>query len=76
VEVKQADGKLRFEHPRGHEFVPQLVEAFPGEIRSVTVARPSLDDVFFQRTGRSFWTERASANGQAELSNTTNGNIA
>lgn len=47
-------GKLRFEHPRGHEFIPQLVEAFPGEIQAVRVSKPTLEDVFLHRTGRLF----------------------
>jgi len=34
--------------------VPQLLEAFPGRIESVTVGRPSLEDVFVRRTGRRF----------------------
>ncbi|HWP85228.1 MAG TPA: ATP-binding cassette domain-containing protein [Terriglobia bacterium] len=52
-------GKFRFEHPRGHEFIPTLVEAFPGEIRAVRLSRPSLEDVFIRRTGRAFWEENS-----------------
>lgn len=44
-------GTLRIERKRGHEFVPQLIEAFPGEIDSVTVGKPTLDDVFLRLTG-------------------------
>jgi ABC-2 type transport system ATP-binding protein len=47
-------GKLRFEHPRGHEFIPQLVEAFPGEIQAVRLSKPTLEDVFLHRTGHAF----------------------
>ncbi|MBI3933745.1 MAG: ATP-binding cassette domain-containing protein [Acidobacteria bacterium] len=50
-------GKLRFEHPRGHEFIPQLVETFPGEIQSVRVSKPTLEDVFLHRTGHPFWED-------------------
>lgn len=57
VEVILLGGKLRFEHFRGHEFIPQLVEAFPGEIQSVMVAKPTLEDVFIRRTGHPFWEE-------------------
>jgi ABC-2 type transport system ATP-binding protein len=45
------DGSVRIEHDRGHELVARLFDAFPGAIRSVTVRRPSLEDVFIQRTG-------------------------
>ena len=47
-------GKLRLEHLHGHEFIPQLVEAFPGEIQAVRVSKPTLEDVFIRRTGRQF----------------------
>ena len=63
AEVTLLGGRLRFEHPRGHEFIPQLVEAFPGEIRSVKVALPTLEDVFIRRTGHLFWEEAAAQNG-------------
>jgi len=52
-------GKLRFEHPRGHEFIPQLVEAFPGEIQAVRVSKPTLEDVFLHRTGHEFEEDAA-----------------
>lgn len=45
------DNKLRIERPRGHEFIPTLVEAFPGEIDSVSVGKPTLEDVFVHLTG-------------------------
>ena len=37
---------LRLERDRGHEFIPQLVEAFPGLIRSISLGKPTLEDVF------------------------------
>jgi ABC-2 type transport system ATP-binding protein len=43
---------LRFEHARAHELVPRLAEAFPGRIQTLTVARPTLEDVFLHETGR------------------------
>ena len=45
---------VRIERPRGHEFIPALVEAFPGEIESVSVGKPTLEDVFVHLTGRRF----------------------
>jgi ABC-2 type transport system ATP-binding protein len=38
--------------------VTDVVEAFPGEIEGVSVAKPSLEDVFIHRTGHRFWTEK------------------
>ena len=53
VTTTVVDGVVRVERERGHEFVPQLIEAFPGEVDSVTVGKPTLDDVFMRFTGRS-----------------------
>ncbi|HSZ54825.1 MAG TPA: ATP-binding cassette domain-containing protein [Tepidisphaeraceae bacterium] len=52
VEVQQIDGALRLERSRGHEFVPQLIEAAPGLIDSVSVGKPTLEDVFIDLTGQ------------------------
>ncbi len=48
---------VRLERPEGHRFVTGVVEAFPGEINGISVAKPSLEDVFIQRTGHRFWAE-------------------
>jgi ABC-2 type transport system ATP-binding protein len=45
---------VRIEHPRAHDLVARLVEAFPEDIRRLTLGRPTLDDVFVRRTGHSF----------------------
>jgi ABC-2 type transport system ATP-binding protein len=48
---------VRLESERGHELVPRLAEAFPGRLQAVTVARPTLEDVFLQRTGHRLYGE-------------------
>jgi ABC-2 type transport system ATP-binding protein len=48
---------IRLEREQGHRFVTDVVEAFPGEIEGISVAKPSLEDVFIQRTGHRFWNE-------------------
>jgi ABC-2 type transport system ATP-binding protein len=45
---------VRIERERGHEFITELIEAFPGEIDAVTLSKPTLEDVFIQRTGHRF----------------------
>lgn len=50
-----SDGTVRLGHERGHELVGRLFEAFPGRFDSVTVAKPSLEDVFHART-RELWS--------------------
>ena len=36
---------MRIERPKGHEFITDLVESFPGQIDAVTLSKPSLEDV-------------------------------
>lgn len=48
---------VRLEIENGHRFVPDVVEAFPGEIQALSVSNPTLEDVFIHRTGHKFWTE-------------------
>lgn len=55
LEARIVDGSLRLERSRGHELVRDVVEAFPGEVRSVTFGRPTLEDVFVHFTGHRFW---------------------
>lgn len=46
------DGLVTFAVAAGEEFVPRLFSELGVGIRSVSVARPSLDDVFMSYTGR------------------------
>lgn len=48
---------VRVEREQGHRFLTEVVEAFPGAIQSVSVSKPSLEDVFIQRTGHRFWLD-------------------
>ena len=48
---------VRLEREHGHRFVTDVVEAFPGEVEGISVAKPSLEDVFIRRTGHRFWTD-------------------
>jgi ABC-2 type transport system ATP-binding protein len=54
VEAEPIDSTVRIERQRGHEFIPQLVEAFIGRIRSVSLGKPTLEDVFIHVTGHGF----------------------
>ena len=53
------DKQVRLEIENGHRFVPEVVEAFPGSIQSLSVSKPTLEDVFIHRTGHRFWNEEA-----------------
>ena len=37
--------------------IPDLVQAFPGLIDSVTLSKPTLEDVFIHKTGHTFWNK-------------------
>jgi ABC-2 type transport system ATP-binding protein len=52
VEVSVLNDEVRIEQPEGASFITRLVDAFPGEIDSVTLAKPTLEDVFIAKTGR------------------------
>jgi ABC-2 type transport system ATP-binding protein len=52
--TETVDGAVRLERQRGHEFVPQLIESLPGLVDSVSVGKPTLEDVFIHVTGRCF----------------------
>ena len=56
------EGMLRIECHNGHEFVRDVVAAFPTEIRSVRFGKPTLEDVFIKLTGRHFEENGASQN--------------
>jgi ABC-2 type transport system ATP-binding protein len=51
LEASVSEGKLTVMVPEGELFVPQLFAELGLPIRSVSVARPSLDDVFMSYTG-------------------------
>ncbi len=53
------DAKIHVERAGGAEFIPALVGAFPGRIRSVMFSRPTLEDVFIRKTGHQFWNAEA-----------------
>jgi ABC-2 type transport system ATP-binding protein len=57
--VQLVNGTLRLERLRGHQFVAQVIEAFPGRISAITVSRPTLGDVFVHETGHRFVDEPA-----------------
>jgi ABC-2 type transport system ATP-binding protein len=65
IDAAVIDGNVRLEREQGHRFVTDVVEAFPGEIDSLMVAKPTLEDVFIRRTGHRFWTEEQAANAAA-----------
>jgi len=66
VEATVLGNQVRIEREGGHRFVPDVVEAFPGEIQAISVSKPALEDVFIHRTGHKFWSEGGEQNSNSE----------
>jgi ABC-2 type transport system ATP-binding protein len=64
VEATVMGNQVRIEREGGHRFVPDVVEAFPGEIQAISVSKPALEDVFIHRTGHKFWSEDREPNSE------------
>jgi len=59
VTPTRVDGTLRMEVPDGKKFVPRLVRALTAPVDTISLRRPSLDDVFLKLTGRAIRDEEA-----------------
>jgi ABC-2 type transport system ATP-binding protein len=57
VETTVLQDQVRIEREGAHRFVTEIVEAFPGEVKALSISKPSLEDVFIRRTGHKFWSE-------------------
>lgn len=55
VEANVLDEEIRIQKESAHTFIPELISAFPDEIESVTLGKPTLEDFFIAKTGRKFW---------------------
>ncbi|MBT3821356.1 MAG: DUF4162 domain-containing protein, partial [Nitrospinaceae bacterium] len=64
LEAQAIDETVRIKIPKAHEFIPKVVEAFPGEVTSLSFGRPTLEDVFIQKTGRNFWEAAEAPSGE------------
>lgn len=58
-QATEVDGAVRLEQPDGHEWVPRLMGQFADRIESITLGKPTLEDVFIDRTGHRFWSDDA-----------------
>ncbi|MGI6284334.1 ATP-binding cassette domain-containing protein [Neomoorella humiferrea] len=57
--IKEEEG-LRLQVEDGAAFIPQLAADFRGQISSISLRRPTLDDVFLSLTGRAIREDRIS----------------
>jgi ABC-2 type transport system ATP-binding protein len=65
VEATMSEGAVTFFVPSGEEFVPRLFAELGIGIRSVSVSRPTLDDVFMSHTGTTIRDAEESGNKHA-----------
>ncbi len=57
VQPMVIDGTVRIELPNGHQWIAKLVDAFPTQIETITLGKPTLGDVFIHVTGHQFWAD-------------------
>ena len=55
INPQRLGDSLRIERHAGHELLRDIVAAFPNEITAISLAKPTLEDVFIARTGHRFW---------------------
>jgi ABC-2 type transport system ATP-binding protein len=55
--ASERSGRLRVEIPAGGDAAARLVEALTGKVETITVGRPTLEDVFFKLTGEPWAAE-------------------
>jgi len=65
VEATMSEGAVTFFVPAGEEFVPRLFAELGVAILSVSVSRPTLDDVFMSHTGTTIRDAEESGNKHA-----------
>jgi ABC-2 type transport system ATP-binding protein len=68
LDAAMHDGAVTFSVPSGEEFVPRLFAELAVPIKSVSVSRPSLDDVFMSYTGNTIRdAESSSTDGMRQM---------
>ena len=55
VPVRVVDGRVRLEQADATRWIARLMEAFADQVDTITLGKPSLEDVFIDRTGHLFW---------------------
>ena len=64
IEATTSEDEVTFYVEGGEEFIPRLFAQLPVTIRGISLARPTLDDVFMSYTGRTIRDAEASAGEQ------------
>lgn len=53
--AREVDGQLRLEQDHGHEWIARIMERFSEQVESITLGKPTLEDVFICKTGHRMW---------------------
>jgi ABC-2 type transport system ATP-binding protein len=70
IETRVTDGQVVFSVSCGETFIPEFIKNFSGCIHSVSIRRPTLDDVFLKHTGREIRAEELSSMDNMRLRHT------
>jgi ABC-2 type transport system ATP-binding protein len=57
IESQIIDSTLRFEKQNAAEFVPILIKSLPDQILTLSISKPTLEDVFIRLTGHRLTSE-------------------
>ncbi len=55
LQAQAIEGSVRLQHPEAAGLLGRLAEALGDQVRSITLGKPTLEDVFIERTGHRFW---------------------
>ncbi len=61
LEPQRFDHSVRLELPEAHQWVPRIVEVAGESLKSIQVGKPTLEDVFIDKTGHRFMELEAEA---------------
>src|SRR5690606_34701629 len=61
LEPSHFDSSLRLEVTEGEAFIPRLLQGLSVPVETISLSRPSLEDVFIRLTGRAMRNEEVSA---------------
>ncbi|MDA1161966.1 MAG: ABC transporter ATP-binding protein [Planctomycetota bacterium] len=54
IDAQRVGETLRFHQANGQELFQQIMQSFPDDIRSISLGKPTLEDVFLMETGSKF----------------------
>lgn len=63
IASRRIGDSIRIERAHGHELLREIVDAFPDDITTASLGKPTLEDVFIQRTGHRFWDAESAERG-------------